>query len=288
MKVLIMLYFLILSPITKAYIKSEEGMIPEFSFLLESLQDYPMGAEEIKNLETRIKSLDTHLQYLSTSEMNFLLKSEIYKGILHHDHGNEEFKLETAEKLIKDLGLKQNVQSIPFHRWLTESFRLDLLILTKDKKFQNLLNFKKSKSAISNLQDKSHFKKVQLVMGWGNFLNSSSDEELSTHLKPLLLQILATLDQRAELFAKLTKFNYSASNKLPLKFFNIQDLKSAAPKKDMNADIIETLELPDEKEESVKSDWKPGEDSLKLKAPSPDPNYTPPAVLPAAKNNWDN
>jgi hypothetical protein len=287
MKVFLTLFFSVLQFSLYAYIKSTEAVPQEFSFMVETLQNYPFSAEETQQLEKEISSLDTHLQYLNDREMAFLLKSELYKGILNFSLGREEIKLEESDKYISNLTTKQATITNPFHQWLISSFKLDLINLTSDKKFQKVIENKKSRTAINSVEERVHFKKVQMILAWASFLSSSNEEELSTTLKPLLLKIVKTTNSRAELFAKLTKFNYSAKNKFPLKYFRLEKTGDKKPLSPSEISQVENLVLPPELNDLPKSNWKPAEDSEKLRSPAPDPNYTPPSVLPKAKASWD-
>lgn len=128
---IILLIGLILSLPTKSAIQTfvpKEDLPVEFSYLVESLQQYPLSDKEREEITKEIKELDKLFSLMSKEEVFFVLKSEIYKELLNKPRLAQQSQYYNKKILRTLLDLiEAKIDSYhPFAKWIIIATYADL------------------------------------------------------------------------------------------------------------------------------------------------------------------
>ena len=254
----------------------------EFSYLIESIQLYPLEEKEREALAKKIKELDQMLAALTKEEVYFLLKSEIYKGLLEQPRLKNQNPYYNPD-ILKPLNSIIEVRIDDYHKfaqWLLFAIYSDLS-QNFDSPFYNTFMVKK-KTGLS-LKNKNLImmqRKFDFTLPWYEEIVNSTPEEFHEGLKDNMFHLLDVIKMKMGDLIKFSRFdNFKIdSNKQSLTFFTNKSKEAPGKKEEeiLGLTIEEKPQITVKKEE-----WVP-----KNAPEDPDPNYTPPEVLPEPINDW--
>lgn len=280
---IILLIGLILSLPTKSAIQTfvpKEDLPVEFSYLVESLQQYPLSDKEREEITKEIKELDKLFSLMSKEEVFFVLKSEIYKELLNKPRLAQQSQYYNKKILRTLLDLiEAKIDSYhPFAKWIIIATYADLKQIF-DSAYYNTFIVEKKGIGLKNPNAALIEKKLNLVLPWFEDITGQSPEVFHENLKPVMLSLLAKLNKKIKYLLQYSRFEkLNLVTEDALKYFEIKSPEEKAAKKDPLLD----MDLPTEKPTEVAKDqWMPKNGPLE-----PDPNYVAPEKLPTPTDDW--
>ncbi len=282
MKKLWILIFFISLPIKSAVqiFKPKENLPVEFSYLIESLQQYPLTEKEREELSQEIKKLDKLFSQMSKEEVFFLSKSEIYQELLNKPRLAQQQKF-YDKKILRTLldFIETKIESYhPFAKWIMIATYADLKLIFGSPYYNTFIVEKKA-LALKNKNAAMIEKKLSLVLPWYEDIIGQSPEEFHENLKPIMMAILSKINRKIGYLLEYSRFDKTdLSTTGELKYFEVTTSEGKVEKKDPIAD----LEIPNEKPaESAKQEWMPRNEPTE-----PNPNYVAPEKLPSPTDDW--
>ena len=270
---------LLASPVTY-YPKND--LPAEFSYLIESIQLYPLEDKERETLGQKIKDIDQMLSELTKEEVYFLLKSEIYKGLLEQPKLKNQYSYYNPD-ILKPLNQIIEVRIEDYHKfaqWLMYAVYSDLR-QTFDSPFYNTFAVKKKTGLrIRNKNIIMMQRKFDFVLPWYEEIINSTPEEFHEGLKDTMFNLLDVIKVKMGDLIKFSRFEKFKidPNKKTLSFFTIKSPEVGEKKEEE----ILGLTITEEPKTTVKKEeWSPKNGPM-----DPDPNYTPPDILPKPVNDW--
>ncbi len=282
MKIIILLG-LILSLPTKSAIQTfvpKEELPVEFSYLVESLQLYPLSDLEREKVTKEIKELDKLFSLMSKEEVFFVLKSEIYKELLNKPRLTQQSKYYN-KKILRPLldVIEAKIDSYhQFAKWIIIATYADLKQIF-DSPYYNTFIVEKKGIGLKNPNAALIEKKLNLVLPWYEDITGQNPEVFHENLKPVMLSLLTKLNKKIRILLQFSRFDtLKLVAEDTLKYFEIKAPGEKGPKKDPLLD----MDLPTEKPTEVAKDqWAPRNEPTE-----PDPNYVAPEKLPSPTDDW--
>ncbi len=278
-----LLFFLIPGIIWSAPVTyyPKQDLPAEFSYLIESLQLYPLEEKERKALGNKIKELDQMLSELTKEEVYFLLKSEIYKGLLARPKLKNQSGYYNPE-ILKPLNSILEVRIDDYHKfaqWLMYAVYADLS-QSFDSAFYNTFVVKKKTGM--PLKSKNLImmqRKFNFILPWYEEIINSTPEEFHESIKDEMFHLLDVIKMKMKDLIKFSRFDKFKidPDKKTLTFFTTKSLEAAEKK----AEEVLGLTIEERPQTTVKAEWIPKNAPM-----DPDPNYLPPDVLPDPVNDW--
>ena len=258
----------------------KENLPVEFSYLVESLQLYPLSDKERENITKEIKELDKLFSLMSKEEVFFLLKSEIYKELLNKPKLIQQSK-NYNKKIIRTLLDLIDAKIDSYHqfaKWIIIATYSDLKQIF-DSPYYNTFIVEKKGIGLKNPNAALIEKKLNLILPWYEDITGQTPEGFHETLKPVMLSLLTKLNKKIRYLLHYSRFE--KLNLVPndsLKYFAIKVPEEKKAKKDPLLD----MDLPAEKPTEVAKDqWTP-----KNEPRDPDPNYVAPEKLPFPTDDW--
>lgn len=252
----------------------------EFSYLVESIQQYPLPDNEKENLLKVLKKLDKLFAQMTKEEVFFLLKSEIYKDLLNKPKLTNQSQLYDKKILRKLAELIDNkIDSYhQFAKWIIIANYSDLKQIF-DSPYFNTFIVEKKGIGLKNPNAAMIGKKLNLILPWFEDIINQNPEEFHEMLKPIMMGLLDKITSKIEYLLEYSRFEKpQVALDDNLKYFEI---KMPAPKESQK-DPLANLDLPEGKsEEVVKDQWQPRNEPME-----PNPNYVAPENLPVPSNDW--
>lgn len=160
----------------------------ELSLVMMSLNRQKLHEGEKKILQRKTKVLDQCLNALKKEELFFLVRAEIYKGILEYRKGESTAKTKIDKREIeKSIA---NPAYSPISRWLIKAALTDLRLLSSSPRGK---------------------KKLSLIMPWPHHFSRVSPEEFEWGLKDLSFRLLENITIACQEFVKYTRLKESNS-----------------------------------------------------------------------------
>lgn len=297
---LIFILFLIssMAASAKKYYSPSKALPSEFRFLVESIQTYDLNQDEKNFIKDQVIKLDNVLSVLKRREFFFLIKSEIYKGLLRH---KPDFPLQDTSftpNIISSLQeiLKKKEDFKPFTRWLLAALISDLDQLFRSSVYPEFMRYRNLPNYSAGPDVKRMQKKFELLLPWVEFTRLSGPKGLEEILKPVMLEVLALVTFYGKTTLDYSRFS-AVDIEIPKQKLVYFDYRIFNPKLDGQDFTLEEI-IDSVLEKHKKSglplpvdDWTPREhDFANKKAPAPiptpDPDYKAPAKLPSPINDW--
>jgi hypothetical protein len=254
----------------------------EFSYLIESIQLYPLEDKEREALGVKIKELDQMLAELTKEEVYFLLKSEIYKGLLENPRLKNQMAYYNPD-ILKPLNSILEVRIDDYHKfaqWLLYAVYSDLS-QNFDSAYYKTFKVKKNTGlALKNKNLIMIQRKFDFILPWYEEIINSTPEEFHESLKDNMFDLLDVIIMKMQdliKFSRFDKFKIDPKRE-ELTFFTTKSPELAQKKEE------EVLGLTIEEEPKItakKEEWTPKNAPM-----DPDPNYVPPTNLPDPVNDW--
>ena len=264
---------------TTTFVPKDELPV-EFSYLVESLQLYPLQDKEREDLSKVIKELDNLFSQMSKEEVFFILKSELYKELLNKPRLTGQTQLYDKKILRKFMDLiDTKIDNYhQFAKWIIFATYSDLKQIF-DSPYFNTFIVEKRGIGFNNPNAAKIGKKFDLVLPWYEDIINQNPEEFHEMLKPVMLNFLKKIHKKLEILLTFSRFE---SIKLAaddhLKYFELKSIEPKAPKKDPILD----MEISTEKAlEPEKDQWKPRNEPM-----AANPNYIAPEKLPTPSDDW--
>ncbi|MBC75267.1 MAG: hypothetical protein CME64_04560 [Halobacteriovoraceae bacterium] len=195
---------------------------------LEMLLSHLSSAEsiELKKVKSVIEhssKINAGLETTAKPNVLFLIKSEIYKGLLNSQHLPRKEQVLINESVIKSIEKKLDDSAVvysDFSSWIASSILLELAPFRAD-------NFLNSHQSIDRTNEKLVKKAIQLkkslkyLSPWIVSLYENSPEAFNKLVSDVSLDILRSLSGKAYLFKTFSSKNSKAQNK---KIIHIPDL----------------------------------------------------------------
>ena len=253
----------------------------EFSYLIESIQLYPLEDKEREELGKKIREIDQELSELTKEEVYFLLKSEIYKGLLENPRLKNQ-SIYYNPDILKPLNTIIEVRLEDYHKfaqWLLFAVYSDLSQNFSSPFYNTFIVKKKTGLRLKNKNLIMMQRKFDFVLPWYEEIINSTPEEFHEGLKDTMFHLLDVIKMKMADLIKFSRFDTFKIDpgKKTLNFFTTK-----SPEKEKTPE--ETLGLTVEKQPEVvvkKEEWIPKNAPM-----DPDPNYIPPEVLPEPVNDW--
>lgn len=252
----------------------------EFSYLIESLQLYPLQDKEREDLSKSIKKMDKFFTQMSKEEVYFILKSEIYKELLNKPRLTQQSKLYDKKILRKFLDtIDARIDNYhQFAKWIIFATYSDLKQIF-DSPYFNTFIVEKKGFGLKNPNAALIEKKLNLILPWYEDIINQSPEEFHEMLKPMMIGILNIIEKKVGYLLDFSRFDkFKLTEDENLKYFEIK----MPVKQDAQKDPLLDLEIPAEKPvEIAKDQWQPRNEPME-----PNPNYVAPEKLPVPSDDW--
>jgi len=255
----------------------------EFSYLVESIQLYPLEPKEREELGKKLREIDQMLAQMTKEEVYFLLKSEIYKGLLNRPKLKNPNNYYNPE-ILKPLNSIIEVRVDDYHKfaqWLLFAVYSDLRQIFDSPFYNTFAVKKKTGLPLKNKNVIMMQKKFDFILPWYEEVINSTPEEFHEALKENMFQLLASIEMKIKDLLKYSRFEKFKldPNIQTLTFFTT---KSPEEKKEKKEEEILGLDLGVEGEAPVKkAQWVPKNEPME-----PNPDYVPPESLPEPVNDW--
>lgn len=252
----------------------------EFSYLVESLQLYPLQDKEREDLSIVIKALDKVFTQMSKEEVYFTLKSEIYKELLNKPRLTQQSKL-YDKKILKNFLEVIDTKIDNYHqfaKWIIFATYSDLKQVF-DSPYFNTFIVEKKGIGLKNPNAAMIEKKLNLILPWYEDIVNQSPEEFHEMLKPTMISILNIILKKSGYLLEFSRFDkFKPSEGDNLTYFELK----MPVKKEAQKDPLLDMELPGEKPvEQAKAEWLPRNEPME-----PNPNYVAPEKLPVPTDDW--
>lgn len=192
----------------------------EFTLLFESLKAQVSSPHETRALVDLARELDENLGLLSKEHLYFLVKSEIIKNVLEHNHQkvrNFDVTVFLLERLQKDLNSK-NQELNSFSLWIWRSILAEL-IHRKDMGLITERTFDPKRFKGNKQNSALRFKKyLKYLTPWVDKMDGLSAKEFNQYSTTVAWSILKKLNQRSLLFKR---FASTATSSTRIAIFNI-------------------------------------------------------------------
>lgn len=292
MKTLLLLFFsfsLMAAP--KKYLPIKD--LPyELALLIESTQDLIKEEKEKEMFLAKLKNLDSYLSSLTKEEAFFVSKSEIYFDILRRNRSSAQIETELlTERTLENFDklLTRNKEKYTkYTYWLGQAIKRDLERLFSTTQFSLFVSRLKN-GRISSSKDKVLHKKIKMLLPWYQKYADNSPEELEKEMKNIFLgQISALTETFSDLvyFSRFDKKAKEMGKDYKLKFFELKEEEKVPEKNLTDVDIIENIDVPENKPVQKAEAWVPQEGPPTDLFPEPDPSYTAPNKLPEPVDDW--
>jgi hypothetical protein len=253
----------------------------EFSYLVESFQQYPLQDSERENLSNVLKKLDKLFTQMTKEEVYFILKSEIYKELLNKPRLSQQSQL-YDKKILKKFAEIIDTKIENYHqfaKWIIIATYSDLKQIF-DSPYFNTFIVEKKGIGLKNPNAAMIEKKLNLVLPWYEDIVNQNPEEFHEMLKPLLLVMLDKITIKIEyllVFSRFEKIQQTPDDNL--RYFEIKIPMPKEAIKDPLLDIDLSAIKP--AEQPIKDQWLPRNEPME-----PNPNYIPPENLPVPSDDW--
>lgn len=252
----------------------------EFSYLVESIQQYPLQDSERDNLSNVLKKLDKLFSQMTKEEVYFVLKSEIYKELLNKPRLSQQSQL-YDKKILRNFAevIDTKIESYhQFAKWIIIATYSDLKQIF-DSPYFNTFIVEKKGIGLKNPNAAMIGKKLNLVLPWYEDITNQNPEEFHEMLKPIMIGILDKITVKIQYLLEFSRFE---KNQLApddnLRYF---ELKIPMPKEAPKDPLLD-IDLSEGKPiESNRDKWLPRNEPME-----PNPNYVAPENLPVPSDDW--
>ncbi len=179
----------------------------EFSYLVESIQQYPLPDNEKENLLKVLKKLDKLFAQMTKEEVFFLLKSEIYKELLNKPKLTQQSQL-YDKKILRKLAelIDTKIESYhQFAKWIIIANYSDLKQIF-DSPYFNTFIVEKKGIGLKNPNAAMIGKKLNLVLPWYEDIINQNPEEFHEMLKPIMMGLLDKITSKIEYLLEYSRF----------------------------------------------------------------------------------
>lgn len=265
----------------------------EFIWLIDSVQELSLNDEEQKIFEKFILKIDQNLRPFSKKEIQFLVKSEIYKSILRAGNLSQKYPMALYdESIINNLDQKLNKEQTelhPYSLWIMNAVKSDLSNLFTSSYFSNYKLMKKKESSSNSVNIQKMDKKFTLLLHWYSLYINQTAPEFELEIKKLIINQLRIISQASSIMMKYSQINGIDPKDKPdlnkMLLFK-EKIKVEENISDSDEKIIDGLNgIEESKEKSAKKDWTPNSNDTNP-FPAPDPSYIPPKELPKPVDDW--
>ncbi|RLA64696.1 MAG: hypothetical protein DRQ88_07140 [Epsilonproteobacteria bacterium] len=255
----------------------------EFSYLIESIQLYPLENKEREILGENIKELDQMLSELTKEEVYFLLKSEIYKGLLERPKLKKQ-NIYYNPEILKSLNSIIEVRLDDYHKfaqWLLFAVYTDLRQIFDSPFYNTFIVKKKTGLPLKSKNLLMMQKRFDFILPWYEEIINSTPEELHESIKENMFDLLNIIEIKVNDLIKFSRFEKFKldPNKKTLSFFTTKTLLEG--QKDIKEEKMLDITIEESPKVMAKQEWIPKNAPM-----DPNPDYTPPKVLPAPVNDW--
>lgn len=271
-------------------IEAKDHLPYEFRLLTHAANNYLTTSVDRYHLIEDLKAIDAALNVMKKEEQFFFIKAEIYKEILRYKPQIELITRYIEPQSLSGLDQKaQEFKDNQYVRWLIESIRQDLTPLLSSSTRNTYLFQRQSKTPITDVELQKYENKLKILMPWAMLFLQKTNEEINIYCRELLQRSLKSIR------LALTEFNNISKNQAPapagdvfkLSHFNVRQNVPTQTTDILKDELLETdfNEIP---ARTDSTEWTPKEEAALSPEifPTPDPNYTPPASLPKAQNDW--
>ncbi len=271
-KILLIFFVTILSFPCKAS-WSVKNVPIEFVWLVDSIQASKSSERQTTNLDEKFNQLGNILQKISPDSISFLIKSEIYKGILETQWNNLlSYRLidEKTPSLINEKIIVNSNKFSSFSRWTITALNSDISSLIASKEF-------KAKSSQAE-------KRIALLTPWATLILNTSADQFEAAIKPVMFTIIDRIIRTTTLFVEQVRQPIETQKNNPVTFF----IKSLSNEEQVPSKALPFL--PDKILESItiQNPLAPtGRDSALKNEILPNPNDRS-VTAPRAINDWAN
>lgn len=209
-------------------------------------------------LEQEIPQINNLLSQTTNSHKD--IDKYLIKNLISQGSSNTK-KLNILDQKLFDL-LKSKIESIPssrtFTKFLYESILVDTRNMITDSEYKNFIQYQKYKTQSLDKSTSKIRLKYSYISPWIRLLIEESQDDFFKKIDSYNIETLNYIKNLLTLFSK---------------FENLKNFK-----------ITKFIEVIDINLKKAQEEL----DSLSFEiAPSPDPNYTPPSILPSPITDWE-
>lgn len=265
----------------------------EFLLLVDYLQKTELSFAEKLILQNNIQTIDYFLSTLEFKESFFIIKSEVYKSVLRNKPEQEISKdayKKTSLTKLEGLITAQKAAH-PYVLWLLNSIKDDFISLTNQTAYQAYILQKTGGVEVTDLALASFERRMNFILPFVDYFNETKPENWERLIKKVALNTVESIAIYGMYQVRFSSFTYTAPTNLDsreLKFFKKVVLAPVVTPTPVSAEaVVEDAlkkEISESQEVQNETQWVPKDDNL---FPTPDPNYVPPASLPAPVDGWE-
>jgi hypothetical protein len=163
----------------------------EFVWLVDSIQSAAPSERQRAELDVKFNRLEKVLKNINSDSLAFLIKSEIYKGILETQwHNLLSYRLldENTPTLINEKIQKNKNELSLFSSWTIAALNSDIATLVASKEF-------KAKSPQME-------KRIALLAPWATLILNTSPDQFEAAIRPVMFTIIDRIIRTTTFFAE--------------------------------------------------------------------------------------
>ena len=274
-----------------------QSIVPSSTLPLELqliFEDYRLDSEseEYERIQKKLAIIDQSFQKMSTSEILFFVKSQIYKEIINNRPQSFLQEMNEDNNLIREYQthLQVNQDESNLKSWLKMAIQTDLKNLLENNNFVRALNSRDQGRPLNDIEQRE-FNKVKLILPWMRLFHYAENHQIQHYLTRMKYNIIEKLSLVLYQYHQLSSFDDFIPNfNQEMGLFELLD-QEQIKKRDDNQRIQSIVERIIQNARPLPrpvDDWRPKEELSKAKDlfPEVDPNYVAPEVLPKPVNDW--
>lgn len=222
-------------------LKSQSKGVPsELNLMISHLKESQLSEDQVIKIIATLNLINDDMKSIPQANTMFLLKSEIYKGILTNQYLKQGNVLQISLGVIKSMKANLKKHSIiytTFSKWLIESFLKDFDPFLEKNFINNYQSIKRSDYK-GQLQVKKLNKILKYHSAWINAINNYSPEEFNHLCTKIILDTTERISKKTYYF----KTFYGSVEKNPEEdLFNIPNYTPKAQSKQSLEEADKTL-----------------------------------------------
>lgn len=179
-----------------------EAVPTEFKLMINHLKQSELDFESLQRISAASSLINEELSTTPSTNIMFLFKSEIYKGILNNQYMKKTSLLQASTSILQSTKHKLQKHSIAysaFAKWLIESIIKDFNPYLAKNFINQYQNVKRSNSA-NMLKARRLQKTMKYLAPWLNAIDKNTPEDFNKLLTKIIIDTIERISKKTYYF----------------------------------------------------------------------------------------
>lgn len=201
----------------------------EFTYMIKHLKSSPLSDTDAARVVNAITNINTELAKTPTSNIMFLFKSEIYKGILNNQYMKQKSLLQASTSLLESIKHKLEKHKIvytDFSKWTIQSIIKDFDPYLEKNFINEYQNIRRNNS-VGQMKARRLTKIMKYLSPWFNAIDKNTPEEFNRINTQVIIDTIERISKKTYYFKTFVGKLEKAEEQI---LFKIPNITIAQPK----------------------------------------------------------